>query len=160
MSLGLGVEYLPIAWREPLQSLSSSKPLSKNDAIIAPYLTFGGFYDMLQTESQALRLFGSIGLGADFLSGGSYDGSVRGSGDTISFSKDTQWSFTLPLCAGARYIFATSHGLEVAVKYHPFDTNYYITTPFFGPLQSNVLTTTISRNLSFAIRYVYEFKTQ
>ena len=116
---------------------------------------------MLHAESQALRLFASVGLGVDLLRGGSYDGSVSISGDVVRFSPDVQWSLTLPLSAGARYIFATSHGLEVAVKYHPFDTKYFITTPspFFAGFEANVLTTTISRNISFAIRYVYEFKT-
>lgn len=161
ISLGLGVEYLPITWREPLQSLSNTKSLNKNDAIIAPYMTLGGFYDVLHAESQALRFFASVGLGVDLLRGGSYDGSVSISGDVVRFSPDVQWSLTLPLSAGARYIFATSHGLEVAVKYHPFDTKYFITTPspFFAGFEANVLTTTISRNISFAIRYVYEFKT-
>lgn len=118
---------------------------------------------MLHAGSQALRLFASVGLGVDLLRGGSYDGSVSISGDVVGFSPDVQWSLTLPLSAGARYIFATSHGLEVAVKYHPFDTEYFITTPSAFPIlpgfEAIVLTTTISRNISFAIRYVYEFKT-
>ena len=90
ISLGLGVEYLPITWREPLQSLSSTKPLNKNDAIIAPYMTLGGFYDVLHAGSQALRLFASVGLGVDLLRGGSYDGSVSISGDVVGFSPDVQ----------------------------------------------------------------------
>lgn len=125
-------------------------------------MTLGGFYDVLQTQEQALRLFASVGLGVDLLRGGSYDGSVSISGDVMRFSPDVQWSLTLPISAGARYIFATSHGLEVVVKYHSFDTEYSITTPSAFPIlpgfETVVLTTTISRNISFAIRYVYEFK--
>lgn len=66
---------------------------------------------------------------------------------------EIQPSISLPLSAGLRYMFVEKHGLEFALKYDLIDWDFTTATPSGVPS----FDTTISRNLSLALRYVYKF---
>lgn len=138
------------------------------------YFFVGAFYDVLQFEHFGLRAFGNVGLGYDMMKdkfsrktyyadGGDYQGfATVNANETPS---QEQGSVYLPITAGLRFIIAQNHGIEFYGKYNLVKSKWKGTQSlrdgaFNGkdmPVPVSV-DTKITRDYSWGIRYVYEFK--
>lgn len=138
------------------------------------YFFVGAFYDVLQFEHFGLRAFGNVGLGYDMMKdkfsrktyyadGRDYQGfATVNANETPS---QEQGSVYLPITAGLRFIIAQNHGIEFYGKYNLVKSEWKGTQSlrdgaFNGkdmPVPVSV-DTKITRDYSWGIRYVYEFK--
>lgn len=138
------------------------------------YFFVGAFYDVLQFEHFGLRAFGNVGLGYDMMKdkfsrktyyadGRDYQGfATVNANETPS---QEQGSVYLPITAGLRFIIAQNHGIEFYGKYNLVKSKWKGTQSlrdgaFNGkdmPVPVSV-DTKITRDYSWGIRYVYEFK--
>lgn len=138
------------------------------------YFFVGAFYDVLQFEHFGLRAFGNVGLGYDMMKdkfsrktyyadGVDYQGfATVNANETPS---QEQGSVYLPITAGLRFIIAQNHGIEFYGKYNLVKSKWKGTQSlrdgaFNGkdmPVPVSV-DTKITRDYSWGIRYVYEFK--
>lgn len=138
------------------------------------YFFVGAFYDVLQFEHFGLRAFGNVGLGYDMMkdkfSRKTYPvGGVDYQGFATVNANETpsqeQGSVYLPITAGLRFIIAQNHGIEFYGKYNLVKSKWKGTQSlrdgaFNGkdmPAPVSV-DTKITRDYSWGIRYVYEFK--
>lgn len=155
--IGVGTELINIDWDEPLAELFCmyvcSLDTNSNDFLMNTYLNFGAFKDIVQGGKNSLRVFGNIGFSINWLSGGFYERTISCSAYSCTTTLETQTSISFPLSVGLRYMFVENHGLEFALKYDLIDWDFTTTTPSGVPS----FDTTISRNLSLALRYVYKF---
>lgn len=138
------------------------------------YFFVGAFYDVLQFEHFGLRAFGNVGLGYDMMKdkfsrktyyadGGDYQGfATVNANETPS---QEQGSVYLPITAGLRFIIAQNHGIEFYGKYNLVKSKWKGTQSLYDgafngkdmPVPVSV-DTKITRDYSWGIRYVYEFK--
>lgn len=138
------------------------------------YFFVGAFYDVLQFEHFGLRAFGNVGLGYDMMKdkfsrktyyadGGYYQGfATVNANETPS---QEQGSVYLPITAGLRFIIAQNHGIEFYGKYNLVKSKWKGTQSLYDgafngkdmPVPVSV-DTKITRDYSWGIRYVYEFK--
>lgn len=138
------------------------------------YFFVGAFYDVLQFEHFGLRAFGNVGLGYDMMKdkfsrktyyadGGDYQGfATVNANETPS---QEQGSVYLPITAGLRFIIAQNHGIEFYGKYNLVKSKWKGTQSLYNgefngkdmPVPVSV-DTKITRDYSWGIRYVYEFK--
>lgn len=138
------------------------------------YFFVGAFYDVLQFEHFGLRAFGNVGLGYDMMKdkfsrktyyadGGDYQGfATVNANETPS---QEQGSVYLPITAGLRFIIAQNHGIEFYGKYNLVKSKWKGTQSLYDgafngkdmPAPVSV-DTKITRDYSWGIRYVYEFK--
>lgn len=138
------------------------------------YFFVGAFYDVLQFEYFGLRAFGNVGLGYDMMKdkfsrktyyadGGDYQGfATVNANETPS---QEQGSVYLPITAGLRFIIAQNHGIEFYGKYNLVKSKWKGTQSLYNgefngkdmPVPVSV-DTKITRDYSWGIRYVYEFK--
>lgn len=138
------------------------------------YFFVGAFYDVLQFEHFGLRAFGNVGLGYDMMKdkfsrktyyadGGDYQGfATVNANETPS---QEQGSVYLPITAGLRFIIAQNHGIEFYGKYNLIKSKWKGTQSLYNgefngkdmPVPVSV-DTKITRDYSWGIRYVYEFK--
>ena len=138
------------------------------------YFFVGAFYDVLQFEHFGLRAFGNVGLGYDMMKdkfsrktyyadGGDYQGfATVNANETPS---QEQGSVYLPITAGLRFIIAQNHGIEFYGKYNLVKSKGKGTQSLYNgefngtdmPVPVSV-DTKITRDYSWGIRYVYEFK--
>ena len=159
-SFGLLWEFLPIQWQgsgliepETVKALSGVK-YNSSEFIWNAVFTLGIISDIYKDSSNSVRLFANIGAGTNYLFGGSkYEGEAS-SFSTTSYESTTQiipLAFALPVNFGVRFTFAKAHGIELVGKYELIDKTYDYKYP------SQTITTTISRDMSFGLRYVYRF---
>lgn len=138
------------------------------------YFFVGAFYDVLQFEYFGLRAFGNVGLGYDMMKdkfsrktcpvgGVDYQGfATVNANETPS---QEQGSVYLPITAGLRFIIAQNHGIEFYGKYNLVKSKWKGTQSLYDgafngkdmPVPVSV-DTKITRDYSWGIRYVYEFK--
>lgn len=138
------------------------------------YFFVGAFYDVLQFEHFGLRAFGNVGLGYDMMKdkfsrktyyadGRDYQGfATVNANETPS---QEQGSVYLPITAGLRFIIAQNHGIEFYGKYNLVKSKWKGTQSLYNgefngkdmPVPVSV-DTKITRDYSWGIRYVYEFK--
>lgn len=159
LRLGFGLEFMPLAWKNPLNEISySGFSANETDFLITDYITFGGFYNLYRGSGSTLRVFADIGLGINFLFGGTYNGSLSQSCSLFycfkTFSSQAKFPITIPIVLGMRYSFAKGHGIEAVLKKSMLNMDYTITTSSL----STPYTTSISHGIGFGLRYVYEFK--
>lgn len=138
------------------------------------YFFVGAFYDVLQFEHFGLRAFGNVGLGYDMMkdkfSRKTYPvGGVDYQGFATVNANETpsqeQGSVYLPITAGLRFIIAQNHGIEFYGKYNLIKSKWKGTQSLYNgefngkdmPVPVSV-DTKITRDYSWGIRYVYEFK--
>lgn len=138
------------------------------------YFFVGAFYDVLQFEYFGLRAFGNVGLGYDMMkdkfSRKTYPvGGVDYQGFATVNANETpsqeQGSVYLPITAGLRFIIAQNHGIEFYGKYNLVKSKWKGTQSLYDgafngkdmPVPVSV-DTKITRDYSWGIRYVYEFK--
>lgn len=138
------------------------------------YFFVGAFYDVLQFEHFGLRAFGNVGLGYDMMkdkfSRKTYPvGGVDYQGFATVNANETpsqeQGSVYLPITAGLRFIIAQNHGIEFYGKYNLVKSKWKGTQSLYDgafngkdmPVPVSV-DTKITRDYSWGIRYVYEFK--
>ena len=158
-SFGLLWEFLPISWQgqgliEP-ETLLAGVQFNSSEFVWNAVLTLGIISDIYKSGSNSVRLFANIGAGTNYLLGDSkYEGEASNF-STTSYESTTQiipLSFAVPVSFGVRYTFAKSHGIELVGKIELTDKTYdykYL---------SQTITTTISRDLSVGLRYVYRFQ--
>lgn len=138
------------------------------------YLFLGAFYDVLKFEHFAVRAFGNVGVGYDmmkdrynratsFYDGGSYE--VFYTANSNLTPSQEQGSVFMPLTAGVRFIIANNHGIELVGKYNLIKSKWKGTqTLYDGAYNGNDMPqairidTKITRDYSWGIRYVYEFR--
>ena len=138
------------------------------------YAFIGVFYDVLKFENFGVRAFGNVGVGYDmmkdrfsratyYLDYGSYQGYyTANSNETPSQEKGSVY---LPITAGIRFVIAKNHGIELVGKYNLIKSKWKSTQSLFdgdfdgynAPLPVKI-DTKITRDYSWGIRYVYEFK--
>lgn len=138
------------------------------------YMFLGAFYDVLQFEHFALRAFGNVGIGydmmkdkfsraTDFYDGGSYE--MFYTYNSNQTPSQEQGSVYVPLTAGLRFIIAKNHGIEFVGKYNLIKSKWKGTQTLYNgdyngkdmpPAVS--IDTKITRDYSWGIRYVYEFR--
>ena len=138
------------------------------------YAFIGVFYDVLKFENFGVRAFGNVGVGYDmmkdrfsratyYLDYGSYQGYyTANSNETPSKEKGSVY---LPITAGIRFVIAKNHGIELVGKYNLVKSKWKSTQSLFdgdfdgynAPLPVKI-DTKITRDYSWGIRYVYEFK--
>ena len=164
-SFGLLWEFLPISWQgaglmEP-ESVNSISGASYNSSefVWNAVLTLGFISDIYKSGSNSVRLFANIGAGTHYLlSGNKYEGEA--SSTTCGYAVCTYESTTLvipfalalPVNFGARFTFAKSHGIELVGKIELTDKSFDYEYP------SQTIKTTISRDFSVGLRYVYRFQ--
>lgn len=168
LSFGLDWEFMPIYWdgqgllnayNAAESRLNNQPPNSYNssDFLWSTYLTFGAFSDIWQSKSSSVRLFANFGLGLNyFLGDGRYEGKVKSCSYGWATKCEVEYqmipfAFSLPVSFGARFGFAKSHGIELVGKIETQDAKFTFKT------NSGDIKTTISRNASVALRYVYRF---
>ena len=156
---GAGAEIINIDWDEPLYNLfcmyACSLDTNSNDLLMNVYLNFGLFKNVWEGDNNGfLRVFGNIGFAVNWLSGGFYERSISCSTYTCSTTLETAKTISIPFTLGLRYMFVENHGLELAGKYDLVDLDYV--TKISGASVPN-FNTTISRNLSLSVRYIYKF---
>lgn len=162
LSFGLLWEFLPIKWQgqgliEPESSILADSNVQYNSSefVWNAVLTLGILSDIYKDNSNSIRLFANIGAGTNYLFGGSkYEGEASDF-STTSYTSTTQiipLAFALPVNFGVRFIFAKAHGIEIVGKYELIDKTYKYKYP------GKTIQTTISRDMSFGLRYVYRFQ--
>ena len=142
------------------------------------YLFLGAFYDVLRFEYFGMRVFGNVGIGYDMMKDkfsratipytipndmGNYQMFYTyNSNETPSQEKGSVY---MPLTAGVRFIIATNHGIELVGKYNLIKSKWKSTQHLYnGEFNGKDLPTPISidtkitRDYSWGIRYVYEFR--
>lgn len=138
------------------------------------YAFLGAFYDVVRLEYFAVRVFGNIGVGYDMMKDKFSRASYYANGTdyqmiyTINSNQtpsQEKGSVYIPLTAGVRFIIANNHGIEFIGKYnlmkskwkgtqnlHDGEFDGYNTPRFIS------IDTKITRDYSWGIRYVYEFR--
>lgn len=138
------------------------------------YLFLGAFYDVLKFEHFAVRAFGNVGVGYDmmkdrynratsFYDGGSYE--MFYTYNSNESPSQEQGSVFMPLTAGLRFIIAKNHGIEFVGKYNLIKSKWKGTQTLYDGTyngkdmpQAIRIDTKITRDYSWGIRYVYEFR--
>lgn len=138
------------------------------------YLFLGAFYDVLKFEHFAVRAFGNVGVGYDmmkdrynratsFYDGGSYE--MFYTYNSNESPSQEQGSVFMPLTAGLRFIIAKNHGIEFVGKYNLIKSKWKGTQTLYDGAyngkdmpQAIRIDTKITRDYSWGIRYVYEFR--
>lgn len=132
------------------------------------YFYIGIFGDILEFEKVTIRAFTNIGYSFNWLvASGNFQNRMSCWEGKVAFGcstyKDDDMrpaAELIPISLGLRFIFAKNHGIELVGKYyynaHDIDKqkgewHYTQNLPI-------VVKTEISRDYSFGIRYVYEFK--
>lgn len=138
------------------------------------YAFLGAFYDVVRLEYFAVRVFGNIGVGYDMMKDKFSRASYYANGTdyqmfyTINSNQtpsQEKGSVYIPFTAGVRFIIANNHGIEFIGKYnlmkskwkgtqnlHDGEFDGYNTPRFIS------IDTKITRDYSWGIRYVYEFR--
>ncbi len=138
------------------------------------YAFLGAFYDVVRLEYFAVRVFGNIGVGYDMMKDKFSRASYYANGTdyqmfyTINSNQtpsQEKGSVYIPFTAGVRFIIANNHGIEFIGKYnlmkskwkgtqnlHDGEFDGYNTPRFIS------INTKITRDYSWGIRYVYEFR--
>lgn len=138
------------------------------------YAFLGAFYDVVRLEYFAVRVFGNIGVGYDMMKDKFSRASYYANGTdyqmiyTINSNQtpsQEKGSVYIPFTAGVRFIIANNHGIEFIGKYnlmkskwkgtqnlHDGEFDGYNTPKFIS------IDTKITRDYSWGIRYVYEFR--
>lgn len=154
--IGMGTEIINIDWNDPLYELSCylycNLDTNSNDLLWSIYLNFGAFKNLWQNDKSSLRIFGNVGLSLNWLVGGFYENTITCSAYGCQTTLEAQKAFSFPLSIGLRYMFVENHGLELVGKYDLMDWDFSTKAP-----DAPSFDTTISRNLSIALRYVYKF---
>lgn len=160
-SFGFLWEFMPIKWKnngliEPENILADSgNKYNSSEFIFNAVLMLGILSDIYKNNSNSIRLFAHIGVGTNYLFGGSkYEGEASNF-DTTSYESTTQiipLAFAVPVNFGVRFTFAKAHGIELVYKYELVDKTYKYKYP------NNTIKTTISRDMSVGLRYVYSFQ--
>lgn len=138
------------------------------------YAFLGAFYDVVRLEYFAVRVFGNIGVGYDMMKDKFSRASYYANGTdyqmlyTINSNQtpsQEKGSVYIPFTAGVRFIIANNHGIEFIGKYNLMKSKWKGTqnlydgefdgynTPRFISID-----TKITRDYSWGIRYVYEFR--
>ena len=169
---GLGSELINISWSQALTQLSCmsntkcDEDTNASELMINAYLNFGGFKDLWGRNKSSLRLFGNIGVSFNLL-GGLYERNTTCSEGTTIKGYYTTWTtyncemsqeytkpISIPFTLGLRYMFVENHGLELVGKYDLIKWNFSTKVNSGGVPNFD---TTISRNLSLSLRYIYKF---
>ena len=167
---GLGSELINISWSQALTQLSCmsntkcDEDTNASELMINAYLNFGGFKDLWGRNKSSLRLFGNIGVSFNLL-GGLYERNTTCSEGTTIKGYYTTWTtyncemsqeytkpVSIPFTLGLRYMFVENHGLEFVGKYDLIKWEFTTKAPAISSFD-----TTISRNLSLGLRYIYKF---
>ena len=138
------------------------------------YAFIGVFYDVLKFENFGVRAFTNVGVGYDmmkdkysraayYLDYGNYQGYYTANSNEMP-SKE-KGSVYLPITAGIRFVIANNHGIELVGKYNLVKSKWKSTQSLFdgdfdgrnAPLPVKI-DTKVTRDYSWGIRYVYEFK--
>lgn len=160
-SFGLLWEFLPIKWKdkgliEPETILADfGEQYNSSEFIWNAVLVLGILSDIYKNNSNSVRVFANIGVGTNYLFGGSKYRGEASNFSTTDYKSTTQiipLALALPVNFGIRFTFAKAHGIEVVGKYEPVDKIYKYKYP------NNTIKTTISRDMSVGLRYVYRFQ--
>ncbi len=159
---GLGTELINIDWKEPLYELfcygsACSLDTNSNDFLMNLYFNFGFFKNILQSDKRFLRVFGNVGLSVNWIMGGFYERTINCSTYGCNTTLDDDSSakpISIPFTLGLRYMFVENHGLELVGKYDLIKWNFSTKISSGGVPNFD---TTISRNLSLSLRYIYKF---
>ena len=161
VAFGLGTEIINIDWDEPLYELfcygsACTTSANSNDLLMNLYFNFGLFKNVWEGDNKGfLRVFGGIGFSYNWLSGGFYERVISCSTYTCNTTlKDTN-PISIPFTLGLRYMFVENHGLELVGKYDLVEWDF--STRVSGISGVPNFNTTISRNLSLGLRYIYKF---
>lgn len=138
------------------------------------YMFLGAFYDVVRFDYFGLRVFGNIGVGYDmmkdkfnratsFYDAGNYQ--MFATYNSNQTPSQEQGSVFIPLTAGLRFIIAKNHGIELVGKYNLLKSKWKGTQSLYvgefdgkNPPQAIWVDTKITRDYSWGIRYVYEFR--
>lgn len=138
------------------------------------YMFLGAFYDVVRFDYFGVRVFGNIGVGYDMMKDKfNRATSYYDAGDYQTFytyntnetPSQEQGSVFIPLTAGLRFIIAKNHGIELVGKYNLLKSKWKGTQSLYvgefdgkNPPQAIWVDTKITRDYSWGIRYVYEFR--
>lgn len=138
------------------------------------YMFLGAFYDVVSFDYFALRVFGNVGVGYDMMKDKFNRATSFYEADTYQMfstynSNQTpsqeQGSVFIPLTAGVRFIIAKNHGIELVGKYNLLKSKWKGTQSLYAGEfdgknfpQAIWIDTKITRDYSWGIRYVYEFR--
>lgn len=138
------------------------------------YMFLGAFYDVVRFDYFGVRVFGNIGVGYDMMKDKfNRATSFYDAGDYQTFytyntnetPSQEQGSVFIPLTAGLRFIIAKNHGIELVGKYNLLKSKWKGTqTLYSGEFDGKNhpqligVDTKITRDYSWGIRYVYEFR--
>lgn len=134
------------------------------------YFYIGLFGDILQFEKVTVRAFSNVGYSFNWLmEDGDFESELLCTQTNFSracttFSNDDIKAAAelMPISFGLRFIFAENHGIELVGKYY---YNFYAQAEGknrggwnFRQALPIIVDTEVSRDYSFGVRYVYEFK--
>lgn len=138
------------------------------------YAFLGAFYDVVRLEYFAVRVFGNIGVGYDMMKDKFSRASYYANGTdykmiyTINSNQtpsQEKGSVYIPFTAGVRFIIANNHGIEFIGKYNLMKSKWKGTQNLYNGEFDGYNTprfisidTKITRDYSWGIRYVYEFR--
>lgn len=160
ISASMGTEFMSIAWDEALYDYdqynfrggygTSALDEVKKDTAATLYGKFGVFYNFYQGENQSLRLLANIGFGAMWFFDGDYAVDEISQSKLDSGEQESGVQFLSFFDVGARWNFAKRHALELLYRHGLSDM-------FASDSANHVIQTTINRNSSISLRYVFEF---
>ena len=131
------------------------------------YFHIGLFADILKFEKVSVRAFSNIGFSFNYLIGNSkLESEILCVGNRATYNcaryvnDDTKAAAEIvPISFGLRFIFAKNHGIELVGKYyHNAHSGDKKKGEWHYTQQVPSIITEFSRDYSFGIRYVYEFR--